>query len=246
MRGRTPVQNRMLRAAAGLAAIGLVAACEAQMPTVSTGIAPEVAAPSPDTPKQAPVAERQARQIVVEAGQSVSRIAAKYGLPKRAIIAANNLTTPYKIKIGQQLLIPSAGEPPPAPAAVGSPPPEVTSVDRPALREATAPPPTAGPVPSPVAPGVKPFEVAAPAGDKSPEVLRAPVVPVPASTGGPPPSSGPAELPAPATTAAASASVSAPAAAPPGVTCPAGTIGMWSVDIIKVPVYICRKPQSQS
>jgi murein DD-endopeptidase MepM/ murein hydrolase activator NlpD len=210
------------------------------------GVAPDVAAPSPNTPKQALVAEREARQIVVQAGQSLSRIAAKYDMPQRAIIAANDLTPPYKIKIGQQLLIPSADGPPTAPAAVGSPPPGVISVDRPALRESAAPPPTAGPAPSPDVPAVKPFEVAAPTGDKSPELLRAPVIPVPATTGGPPASSGPAELPAPATTAAASARTSVPAAAPPGVTCPSGTIGMWSVDIIKVPVYICRKPQSQS
>jgi LysM repeat protein len=236
----------MLRVAAALAAIGLVAACEAPTSTVLNGVAPDVAAPSPDTPEQVPVAEREARQIVVQAGQSLSRIAANYGMPQRAIIAANDLTPPYKIKIGQQLLIPSAGGPPPAPAVVGSPPSEVISVDRPALPESTAPPPTPGPAPPPDVPAVKPFEVAAPAGDKSPEPLPAPVIPVPTTTGGPPASSGSAELPAPATTAAASVPTSVPAAAPPGVTCPSGTIGMWSEDIIKVPVYICRRPQPQS
>src|SRR5579862_355926 len=128
MGGRTPVQNRMLRAAAALAAIGFVTACEAPTPTASNGDAPNVAAPGPDTPQGAPVANREARQIVVEAGQSVSRIAVKYGLSKRAIIAANNLTPPYKIKIGQQLLIPSADGPPPAPAAAGSPAPEIIAL----------------------------------------------------------------------------------------------------------------------
>src|SRR5271170_2047239 len=108
-KGRMPVQNRLLLAAAALAAIGFVAACEAPTATVSNGVAPEAAAPGPDTPKEAPVA----RQIVVEAGQSLSRIAAKYGTPQRAIIAANNLTPPYNLKIGQQLLIPSADGPPP-------------------------------------------------------------------------------------------------------------------------------------
>ena len=228
-----PVQNRMLRAAAALVAIGLVAACEAPAPTVSNGVAPDVAAPSPNTPKQAAAAEREARQIVVQPGQSLSRIAAKYGMPQRAIITANDLTPPYKIKIGQQLLIPSADRPPPAPAVVGSPPPEVSSGDRPALPASTAPPATTGPAPHDL-PAVKSFEVAAPAGDKSPEPLRAP-----------PASSGSAELPAPATTAA-SAPSSVPAPAPTGVTCPAGTIGMWSEDIIKKPVYICRRQQSQS
>src|SRR5260221_6895496 len=176
MGGRTPVQNRMLRAAAALAAIGFVAACEAPTPTVLNDVAPDVAAPSPNTPKQAPVADREARQIVVEAGQSLSRIAVKYGMPRRAIIAANNLTPPYKIKIGQQLMIPSADGPPPAPAIVGSPPPEVISVDRAALPESTAPSPTAGPAPPPDVPAVKPFAIAASARDKSPQPLRPPVV----------------------------------------------------------------------
>jgi lipoprotein NlpD len=236
------VQNRMLRAVAALAAMGFVAACETPTPTVSNSAAPEVAASSPDTSTPAPVAEREARQIVVEAGQSLSRIAAKYGMSQRAIIAANDLTPPYKIKIGQQLRIPSADGPPPARAVVGAAAAEVTSVDRAALPESTAPPPTAGPPPPPDAPAVKPIELAAPAGDKSPEPLRAAVVPVPATTDKPPASSGSAEPPA----ATATTATSVPAAPPPGVTCPAGTIGMWSEDIIKLPVYICRKPQSQS
>src|SRR5712691_6541197 len=124
------MQNRILRAVAAIAAIGFVAACEAPTTTVLIDVAPDVAAPSPDTPKQAPVAKRQAQRIVVQAGQSVSRIAAKYGMKRRAIIAANDLTPPYKIKIGQQLVIPSAGGPPPAPAVAGSPPPEVIPLDR--------------------------------------------------------------------------------------------------------------------
>jgi len=232
------VQNRMLRVAAAIAALGFVAACQAPTPTAANGGAPEVAAPGPDTPQQAPAAKREAQQIVVEAGRSVSRIAAKYGVSRRAIIDANNLTPPYKIKTGQDLLIPGAGGSPPAPAVAGSPPPEIISLNPPALPGSTAPPPTAAtasPAPPPVVPALKPFEVAAPAGDKSPEPLRAP-----------PASSGSAELPAPATTAAAPSPTPVPAAAPPGVTCPSGTIGMWSVDIIKLPVYICRRPQSQS
>jgi len=238
------VQNRMLRAVAAIAAIGFVAGCAAPTPTALNGDTPDVAAPSSDTQKQATVAKREARQIVVEPGQSVSRIAAKYHMPRRAIIAANDLTPPYKIKIGQHLRIPDAGEPPPAPAVAGSPPPEIIALDRPALPGSTAPPPTAATEspPPPVAPDLKPLEVAASAGDKSTE---APVVPAPApaTTGSPPASSASAEPPAPATTAA----VSVPAAPPPGVTCPTGTIGMWSErDVIKLPVYICHNPRSQS
>jgi LysM repeat protein len=212
------------------------------------GVAPGVAAPSPDIAKQAPVAKREARQIVVHAGQSVSRIAAEYGMSRRTIIAANDLTPPYKIKIGQQLLIPSADEPP-APSVVESPPPEVIPVDRPVLPGSTAPPPTAAtatasPAPPPVVPAVKSIEIAAPAGDKSPEPSPAPIVPAATKTSAA--SSGTAELPAPATTAAAPSPAPVSAAAPPGVTCPSGTIGMWSEDIIKKPLYVCHKLGSQS
>ena len=241
------MQNRMLRAAVAIAAIGFVAACQAVMPTALNGVAPDVAAPSPDNPKQAPVAKREARKIVVRAGQSLSRIAVEYHMPQRTIIAANDLTPPYKIKIGQQLLIPSADEPPPAPAVVGSPPPEIIPLDRPALPGSTAPSPTAvtaSPTQPPVVAAVKPFEVAAPAGDKGPEPSRAPVAAAPAATSAV--SSGTAELPAPATTAAAPSPTPASAAAPPGVTCPSGTMGVWSEDIIKKPVYICRKVGSPS
>jgi LysM repeat protein len=233
----------MLRAAVAIAAIGFVAGCEAPTLTALNGDAPDVAAPGSDTQKQASVATPEARQIVVEPGQSVSRIAAKYHMPRRAIIAANDLTPPYKIKIGQHLRIPDAGGPPPAPAVAGSPLPEIIALDRPALPGSTAPPPTAATEspPPPTAPA-KSLEVAASAGDKSTE---APVVPAPApaATGSPPASSASAEPPAPATTAA----VSAPAAPPPGATCPTGTIGMWSErDVIKLPVYICHNPRSQS
>src|SRR6266446_5143641 len=66
MGGRTQVQNRMLRVAVAIAAIGFVAACEAETPTptVLNDVAPDVALPSPDIAKQAPAAKREARQIV--------------------------------------------------------------------------------------------------------------------------------------------------------------------------------------
>src|SRR6266568_3429748 len=156
----------MLRAAVAIAAIGFVAACAAEppTPTVLNDVAPDVATPSPDIAKQAPAIKREARQIVVHAGQSLSRIAAEYGMPQRTIIAANDLTPPYKIKIGQQLRIPSADEPP-APSAVGSPSAKVIPLDRSALPGSTPPPPTAvtASPPPPAVPAVKPFEVAAPA-----------------------------------------------------------------------------------
>src|SRR5260370_13683021 len=98
MGGRTRVQNRMLRVATAIAALGFVAACQAPTPTAANGGAPEVAAPGPGTPQQAPAAKREAQQVVVEAGRSASRIAAKYGVFPRPIIAPHNPSPPYKHK----------------------------------------------------------------------------------------------------------------------------------------------------
>jgi len=257
MGGPTHVLNRLLRAAVALAVIGLVAACEAPTPTATAvngaapdAAAPDAAAPGPEAAPQSPAATPEAQRIVVEPGQSVSRLAAKYGVPRRAIIAANNLTPPYKIKIGQSLSIPGADRSPPAPAVAASSGPEIIPLDPPAQAGSAAAPSAtalpapaaaASPAPPPDVAAVKPLEAAASAGDQSPEPLSAPVTPVAATTSGPPVSSGPTPPPAPATTAAAAAPAPAAAPPPPGVTCPFGTTGMWSEDIIKKPVYICRK-----
>ena len=98
---------------------------------------------------------------MVRAGQSISRIAAEYRVPRSAIIAANHLTAPYKIKIGQQLVLPSPhgsivaptgseaskASPVDGPAPPGSPSP-ATSLGRSqadASSSATAPVPAATP-----------------------------------------------------------------------------------------------------
>ena len=46
--------------------------------------------------------------IVVKPGQSLGRIAEHYHVPKRTIIAANQLQPPYELKAGSQLVIPGA------------------------------------------------------------------------------------------------------------------------------------------
>src|SRR5436309_847502 len=51
----------------------------------------------------------EARQIVVRPGQSLRGIAHAYHVPPSAIVAANHLTPPYKVAIGQRLLIPAGG-----------------------------------------------------------------------------------------------------------------------------------------
>jgi LysM repeat protein len=219
-----------LHAAVAIVAVGLVTACETEPPALT--------ATNETMPEQ--VAKREPRQIIVQPGQSVSLIAAKYQVPQRAIIAANDLTPPYKIKIGQQLLVPSADAPPAISAVAGSSPSSIEPIDL-----LTVPGPmglplkveTAAGAPTPNAPTVN-SQAAAPASDKSFELSSRPVA---ASTAivTAPVSSDSASAPAPANTAAGSV----PSEAPPGVTCPPGTVGLWSHDVVAA-VYVCKLPQS--
>ena len=52
---------------------------------------------------------RASRYIIVQPGQSVTRIAQAYHVPAQAIIAANHLTPPYKLKVGGRLEVPLPG-----------------------------------------------------------------------------------------------------------------------------------------
>jgi len=67
---------------------------------------------------------------VVQPGDVLWRIALKFGVSASAIIAANNLTNPNRIFVGQRLIIPVPGAPPAPttspPAATATPPPTAT------------------------------------------------------------------------------------------------------------------------
>lgn len=207
-------------------------------------------AEAPPTAPLAPVAS-EARHIVVQPGQSVSRLAVQYHVPKRAIIAANQLTPPYKVKIGQRLLIPGAAETPPPAVAAGSSLPEIIPADALPPAKSTASPPAAiAPVTAQPPAGV------ASADNNSPvaaEPLHAPVAPTPTPTPAPTPTgkpsapSGPAAAPPEpaATTASAPPPAVVPAAAPPGVSCPPGTVGVTERDVIKMPVFVCHRLNPQ-
>ena len=140
------------------------------------------------------------------------RIAAKYRVPKAAIIEANRLVPPYKIKTGQSLLVPGPKEAT-APVVVASRASEAIPLDDPAPNAASAPAPS---VPSSAQPQPE-------AGPSAP-ALSVLAVPVPPST----------------SVTDAPVQPLAVAAAPAGVTCPPGRTGTWSTDIIKQPLYICR------
>ncbi|HEV8680508.1 MAG TPA: LysM peptidoglycan-binding domain-containing protein [Stellaceae bacterium] len=327
------MKNRMLRAAAVIAVAGAVAACAMEMatPVASNDAAPNAAEESAPVPPPATAGRREAEHIVVEPGGSVSRIAAKYGVPKEAIIEANHLEEPYKIKTGQRLLIPGSGaaapsavarrtreivveagrsvggiaaeykvpksaiieanrleppyklktgqkllvpgaaEPPPIEVVAASPPPAIAPADGPPsdrsaaslpqepspaiaarAESATSPPPSAAASAQPSSADTSTAEPALAAAmrklfgaaDNPPvaaEPLPAPAAPAPTVTADPPASSRSGEPPASATAAATPPPTPVPAAAPPGVICPPGTTGMMSEDVIKQPVFICRR-----
>jgi LysM repeat protein len=54
----------------------------------------------------------------VEAGDTIERIAARYGVTQRSIIQANNLHNPHWLRIGQRLMIPAPGRQLPLPTPV--------------------------------------------------------------------------------------------------------------------------------
>jgi LysM repeat protein len=57
----------------------------------------------------------------VQAGDTLYSISARYGVPQEEIMAANNLTNPNALTVGQVLVIPAPGQVPP-PTDPGQPP----------------------------------------------------------------------------------------------------------------------------
>jgi murein DD-endopeptidase MepM/ murein hydrolase activator NlpD len=117
--------RRHLHAAAAVSLAAVVAACGGSRheaaPVILNGaaadrieagpVAPMAATAPRPSPRSSVPPAGPGRRIVVRPGQSVGYLAREYGVPKRAIIEANNLTPPeYKIEIGQKLVIPGAGE----------------------------------------------------------------------------------------------------------------------------------------
>jgi LysM repeat protein len=137
----------MLGTALLLSCGGLLAAC-AESPQTS---APAyVMGPAQGVPTTAATSlgsqsaggPRKTRYIVVRPGQSLGRIAAAYHVPMQAIIAANQLSTPYSLKAGARLAIPlaarQAGTPPVSSTKVASSAPAPAHSGH-AARRASAP-----------------------------------------------------------------------------------------------------------
>jgi len=119
--------------------------------------APHALGPQPMHAAAPPIGESH-RTIVVERGESLGRLAARYHVSEHAIIDANHLRPPYKIEIGARLVIPGAGEAPPMqtaagpasiplqgppPSQAGAPPPAVVPLDGPPREAGTLTPPAA-------------------------------------------------------------------------------------------------------
>jgi len=186
---------------------GVAAACSAipnePAPVFMKGGAPGVAATGPGpalvsrplgTAGAQPGAAmpRETRQITVQRGQSVGSLAGEYHVSKQAIIAANHIEAPYKIKIGTRLVIPGAAAPavqqamaPPSASATATP--DMIPLDDPPAPRASAPPPVA---PPPAAATL------------SPPRPSAPLAPAPVAALPPPTSPSPPPQPAPAPVAA--------------------------------------------
>jgi murein DD-endopeptidase MepM/ murein hydrolase activator NlpD len=129
----------------------------------------------------------------VQRGQSIGSLAGEYHVSKQAIIAANHLEAPYKIKIGTRLVVPGAAAPavqqamvPPSASAAATR--DMIPLDDPLASRASAPPPVA---PPPTVAALPPPRAPAPA----PLPPPAPVAAMPPPS--PPPQPAPAPVAAP-------------------------------------------------
>ncbi len=190
-------------------------------------------------------------QIIVQRGQTLSGIAHAYHIPMSALAEANHLSSPYRILVGQPLIIPAGSEPdssgpmlalgksmparPPAygPTSTYSPPPAaIPLVPPPAASVQAVPldnPPSRTLKPSSITP---PVALAQPGSDESPSAIVAPSNPT--SAGGTPvPLSTPPGAVAPASEhnrppSSGAAGTTAAAEAPAAATHGDGTF-LWPV-----------------
>ncbi len=74
------------------------------------GVGEELIIPTTATaaPQPAPTPITTTRRYVVQAGDSVNAIAASFGVTVEAIVAANDITDPTLLRVGEELIIPAA------------------------------------------------------------------------------------------------------------------------------------------
>ena len=125
---------------------GLAVACSGipadPAPVFMKGGAPGIAAAGPEPaipasrqvmsmPHPPAAMPRETRQVTVQRGMSVGSLAGEYHVSKQAIIAANHLEPPYKIKLGFRLIIPGSAASSVQQAMVPAPTPDVIPLDDP-------------------------------------------------------------------------------------------------------------------
>lgn len=71
--------------------------------------------PTPDAPHALPTLRSSAEQYVIQPGDSLGLIAARYGVGVHLIVAENELTDPNLLSVGQMLTIPAPPPQPPGP-----------------------------------------------------------------------------------------------------------------------------------
>ncbi len=116
-------------------------------------------------PAKAAAAKAGPGEYIVQNGDALSKIAARFGCKTRELMELNNIKDANKIRIGQKLKLPGAGPAPAAPAAAPAP-------AEPAKPAWVAPLPAAEPAAAP-APAVEAAPAPAPAAPAAPAVAEA-------------------------------------------------------------------------
>jgi murein DD-endopeptidase MepM/ murein hydrolase activator NlpD len=174
MNGLGGLRRRGWGAAGALVSLGLmVAGCSTGGPAPVVNSNPGVIPPT---------------QIIVERGQTLSGIAHAHHIPTLALAEANRLAPPYRILVGQALIIPAAGESnrlgPRLAMGEPAPPSATVAWSSPATAfVAPSPPVSAQPIPPPRLPAaaaVKTPEAAPPAAVRTPPGLAVPAANQPA------------------------------------------------------------------
>jgi murein DD-endopeptidase MepM/ murein hydrolase activator NlpD len=193
------------------------------------GCAPQISTPAPVVNGVQP----PPRQMIVQGGQTLSGIARTYHVPVRALADANRLSPPYRILVGQTLIIPGSSEEESYPPAVAMAEPT----------NPTAPPPMAAPSSAAPAPVVaQPLPLAPASAPTSPPAVpgtAGATPPAPTAAAAPPhagatsPSTvrqaqAPSTEHAPTTPSSAKAAPGALASAEPSVPRASGTF-LWPV-----------------
>ena len=212
----------LVRVAAVIASAGLLVACAGEppnpAPVILNGAGPGltrdamIGPPARPTwasaPRSAPGSApgHEAQHITVRPGQSLRGIAHAHHVTEDAIVAANRLRPPYKLEVGQHLVIPGLGlplrqiaaEPSVAPVAARHSQPDIIPLDGPApasepasenpaerpqhMASLTPPPAPAAERKPPAAPGATPGATpgaAAEARAEAPSAAPPPAAPAP-------------------------------------------------------------------